>query len=107
MRSLDLDAMYAPKFSEYANIGVADPEAGEFRIGMEYGSRKSVIAAIRSYTIFRGVNYVVYESESQTFYAKCNSYGRGCNWLIQASLIQKKACWEIWRYNGSHTCFMG
>ncbi|RYQ95695.1 hypothetical protein Ahy_B08g091039 isoform B [Arachis hypogaea] len=40
MHSLDLDAMHAPEFSEHANIGVADLEDGEFRIGMEYGSTK-------------------------------------------------------------------
>ncbi|RYR07472.1 hypothetical protein Ahy_B05g074831 [Arachis hypogaea] len=107
MRNLDLDAMHTPKFSEYANIGVADPEDGEFRIGMEYSSRKSVVASIRSYTISRGVDYNVYESEPQTFYAKCKTYGRGCDWLIRASLIRKKGCWEIHRYNGRHTCTMG
>ncbi|RYR44745.1 hypothetical protein Ahy_A08g041026 [Arachis hypogaea] len=74
MRNLDLDAMHAPKFSEYVNKGT---------IGMKYSSRKSVIATIRSYTIFRGVDY-------STFYAKCKTYGRGCDWLIRASLIQKK-----------------
>ncbi|RYR73295.1 hypothetical protein Ahy_A02g007649 isoform H [Arachis hypogaea] len=71
---------------------------------MEYSSRKSVVAAIRSYTIARGVDYDVYESERQTFYAKCKMYGRGCDWLIRASLIRKKGCWEIRRYNGRHTC---
>ncbi|XP_057746391.1 uncharacterized protein LOC130965645 [Arachis stenosperma] len=90
MRELDLDAMHAPEFPEYSNIGVADPEDGEFRIGMEYSSRKSVVAAIRSYTIARGVDYDVYESESQTFYAKCKLYGRGCDRLIRASSIRKK-----------------
>ncbi|RYQ99378.1 hypothetical protein Ahy_B07g087319 [Arachis hypogaea] len=40
------------------------------------------------------------------FYAKCKTYRRGCDWLIRASLIQKKACWEIQRYNGRHTCSM-
>ncbi|XP_015971841.1 uncharacterized protein LOC107495244 [Arachis duranensis] len=69
MRELDLDAMHAPEFSEYANI-----EDGEFQIGMEYSSRKSVVATIRSYTICKGVNYDVYESEPQTFYAKCKIY---------------------------------
>ncbi|RYR04777.1 hypothetical protein Ahy_B06g084552 [Arachis hypogaea] len=33
-------------------------------------------------------------------------YGRGCDWLIRASLIRKKGCWEIHRYNGRHTCTM-
>nr|XP_025625156.1 uncharacterized protein LOC112717296 [Arachis hypogaea] len=107
MRELDLDAMHAPEFPEYSNIGVADPEDGEFRIGVEYSSRKSVVAAIRSYTIARGVDYDVYESEPQTFYAKCKMYGRGCDWLIRASLIRKKGYWEIRRYNGRHTCTMG
>ncbi|KAL4329786.1 hypothetical protein AHAS_Ahas13G0334900 [Arachis hypogaea] len=75
MCNLDLDAMHAPKFPEYANIGIADPEDGEFRIGMKYSSRKLVVTAIRSYTIFRGVDYNVYESEPQTFYEKCKTYG--------------------------------
>ncbi|KAL4371252.1 hypothetical protein AHAS_Ahas06G0147200 [Arachis hypogaea] len=43
----------------------------------------------------------------ETFYAKCKTYGRGCDWLIRASLIQKKACCEIRRSNGRHTCSMG
>nr|XP_025625176.1 uncharacterized protein LOC112717325 [Arachis hypogaea] len=83
IRELDLDAMHAPKFLEYSNIGVADPEDGEFRIGVEYSSRKSVVATIRSYTIARGVDYDMYESEPQMFYAKCKIY------------------------NGRHTCTAG
>ncbi|RYQ80103.1 hypothetical protein Ahy_Scaffold1g106732 isoform J [Arachis hypogaea] len=107
MCELDLDAMHAPEFPEYANRGIVDPEDGEFRIGMEYRSRKSVVAAIRSFTISRGVDYDVFESEPQTFYAKCKMYGRGCDWLIRASLIRRKGCWEIRRYNGRHTCTIG
>ncbi|RYR50341.1 hypothetical protein Ahy_A07g036935 [Arachis hypogaea] len=104
MSELDLEAMHDPEFSEYTNIGVADAEDEEFWIGMEYSSRKSVVASIRSFTIAKGVDYEVYESEPQTFYAKCKMYGRGCDWLIRASLIRKKGCWEIRRYNGRHTC---
>ncbi|XP_016165209.1 uncharacterized protein LOC107607822 [Arachis ipaensis] len=74
---------------------------------MEYSSRKSVVAAIKSYTISRGVDYNVYEPEPLTFYVKCKTYGNGCNWLIRTSLIRKKGCWEIWRYNGRHTCTIG
>ncbi|XP_025670048.1 uncharacterized protein [Arachis hypogaea] len=100
-----------PSISQPMNVPpfmrVADPEDGEFWIGMEYSSRKSVVVAIRSYTIARGVDYDVYESEPQTFYAKCKMYGHGCDWLIRASLIRKKGCWEIHRYNGRHTCTTG
>ncbi|RYR07521.1 hypothetical protein Ahy_B05g074891 [Arachis hypogaea] len=109
MRTLDLEVMHAPEFPEYANNGEGNVavEDGEFSVGMEFGSRESVISAIKSYTISRGVDYTVYESEPQTFYAKCKGYGAGCDWLIRASLIRKKACWEIRRYNGKHTCTMG
>ncbi|RYQ88263.1 hypothetical protein Ahy_B09g095558 isoform B [Arachis hypogaea] len=69
MRTLDLEAMHAPEFPEYANTGEGNvaAENGEFSVGMEFG----------------------------------------CDCLIRASLIRKKACWEIRRYNGKHTCTMG
>ncbi|XP_025662174.1 uncharacterized protein [Arachis hypogaea] len=49
---------------------------GEFAIGMEFSSREAVIKA----------------------------YGSGCDWVIKVSLISRKYCWVIRRYNGSHTC---
>nr|XP_025627852.1 uncharacterized protein LOC112720974 [Arachis hypogaea] len=90
MRTLDLEAMHAPEFPEYANTGEgnAATEDGEFSVGMEFGSRESVISAIKRYTVSRGVDYTVYESEPQTFYAKCKGYGAR-------------------RYNGKHTCTVG
>ncbi|RYR61447.1 hypothetical protein Ahy_A04g018628 [Arachis hypogaea] len=100
MRSLDLEAMYASEFPQYMNAAelpiVMD---GEFTVGMEFSSREAVIKATKDYTIRRGVDYRVYESEPTTFYAKCTQYGAGCDWLIK-----KKYCWEIRMYNGSHTC---
>ncbi|RYR49919.1 hypothetical protein Ahy_A07g036444 isoform A [Arachis hypogaea] len=69
------------------NVTVED---GEFSVGMKLGSRELVVSAIKGYTISRGVDYTVYESKPQTFYVKCKGYGVGCDWLILASLIQKK-----------------
>ncbi|RYQ97482.1 hypothetical protein Ahy_B08g093530 [Arachis hypogaea] len=77
---------------------------GEFAVGMEFNSREAVIKAVKEYTIRRSVDYRVYESEPLTFYAKCTQYGSGCDWLIRVSLISRKYCWIIRRYNGSHTC---
>ncbi|RYR20673.1 hypothetical protein Ahy_B03g065879 [Arachis hypogaea] len=87
MRVLDLEAMHASKFPEYTNAGT-----------------KAVIRVMKDYTIRRGVDYQVYESEPLTFYAKCTQYGSGCDWLIRVSMISRKYCWVIMRYNGSHTC---
>ncbi|XP_025692760.1 uncharacterized protein [Arachis hypogaea] len=122
MRSLDLDAMHAPEYPQYLNAAsyiissdyskICDVIAaelplmpdGEFTVGMEFSSREAVIKAMKDYTIRRGVDYRVHESEPTTFYAKCTQYGAGCDWLIRVSKMSRKFCWEIRRYNGSHTC---
>ncbi|XP_015963422.1 uncharacterized protein LOC107487318 [Arachis duranensis] len=104
MHALDVDAMNAPEFPEYINSNPVVVSDGEFVVGMEFSSRETVIAAIKDYTIRRGVDYRVCESEPTTFYAKCVQYGRSCDWLIRASLIKRKFCWVVRRYNGSHTC---
>ncbi|XP_016191847.1 uncharacterized protein LOC107632694 [Arachis ipaensis] len=83
MRALDLDAMNAPEFSEFANADPPMVEDGEFVIGMEFNSREAVIKAVKDYTIHRGVDYRVFESEPTTFYAKCVQYGQSCDWLIK------------------------
>ncbi|RYR26556.1 hypothetical protein Ahy_B02g060807 [Arachis hypogaea] len=69
MQTLDLEAMHAPEFPEYMNAN------GEFAVGMEFSFREAVIMAMKDYTIRRGVDYKVYESEPLTFYAKCLQYG--------------------------------
>ncbi|RYR52240.1 hypothetical protein Ahy_A06g027160 [Arachis hypogaea] len=104
MRVLDLEAMHVPEFPEYMTGEIPMVADGEFVVGMEFSSREAVIKAVKEYTIRRSVDYRVYESEPLTFYAKCTQYGSGCDWLIRVSLISRKYCWVIRRYNGSHTC---
>ncbi|MED6213505.1 hypothetical protein PIB30_094063 [Stylosanthes scabra] len=79
MRALNLDVMNKPVFPEYATIGVAAPEDGEFVIRMTFTSRESLISTIKKYTIPRGVDYTVHESEPLTFYAKYTQYKSGCD----------------------------
>ncbi|RYR24804.1 hypothetical protein Ahy_B02g058351 [Arachis hypogaea] len=103
--SLNLEAIHAPKFSQYMNaVELPVVTDGEFIVGMEFSSREVMIKAMKDYTIRRSIDYWVYESEPTTFYAKCTQYGAGCDWLIRVSKMCKKYCWEIRRYNGSHTC---
>ncbi|XP_072089289.1 uncharacterized protein [Arachis hypogaea] len=104
MHALNLDAMHAPEFPEYVNTAPAVVATGEFAVGMEFNSREAVTASVKEYTIRRGVDYRVYESEPTTFYAKCVQYGISCDWLIRVSLMKRQYCWVIRRYNGSHTC---
>ncbi|RYR20577.1 hypothetical protein Ahy_B03g065753 [Arachis hypogaea] len=78
IHALDLDAMNTPEFPEYVNSDPVVVIDSEFVVGMKFNFRETVSAAIKDYTIRRGVDYQVCESEPTTFYAK--------------------------RYNGSHTC---
>ncbi|XP_057746855.1 uncharacterized protein LOC130966107 [Arachis stenosperma] len=71
---------------------------------MEFSFSEAVIKAMKEYTIRRSVDYKVYESEQLTFYAKCTQYESGCDWLVRVTMISRKHCWVIRRYNGSHTC---
>ena len=104
MRTLDLEAMHAPEFPEYANMASDYTVDGELCVGMQFSDREAVVRAIKNYSISKSVDYNVCESESRTFYCKCKYYGVGCNWLVRVSLRKKKGIWEIKKYNGPHTC---
>ncbi|XP_025692702.1 uncharacterized protein [Arachis hypogaea] len=54
-KTLDLEAMHAPKFSEHVNIGEGNvvAEDVEISVRIEFGFRESVISTIKSYTISR------------------------------------------------------
>ncbi|MED6157517.1 hypothetical protein PIB30_023903 [Stylosanthes scabra] len=107
MRVLDEEAMKEPEFAEDMNPGPTFVPGGEFAIGMEFNFRESVIKAVKEYTISRGVDYWVKESEPTTFYVQCVQHRANCAWLIRVSLIKRKFCWVVRRYNGSHTCTRG
>ncbi|RYR66098.1 hypothetical protein Ahy_A03g012045 [Arachis hypogaea] len=78
-------------------------EDGEFSIDMKVGSRESMISQSKD------------TQSLEELITLCMSLSRrhsmqnakGCDWLIRASLIRKKDCWEIKRYNGKHMCTMG
>ncbi|RYR08810.1 hypothetical protein Ahy_B05g076649 [Arachis hypogaea] len=57
MRTLDLAALNAPEFPEYVTADPPIVADGEFVIRMEFSSREVVVAAIKEYTIRRGVDY--------------------------------------------------
>ncbi|MED6140714.1 hypothetical protein PIB30_096098 [Stylosanthes scabra] len=77
MRQLDDVDINVPEYPEYINIVIAAPEDGEFMIGMEYIFRKAVVSVIKKYTISRGVDYTVWESEPKPFMrnASCMEMG--------------------------------
>ncbi|RYR72525.1 hypothetical protein Ahy_A02g006752 isoform A [Arachis hypogaea] len=91
--SLDLDAMRQPGVpGEAAGFGARDAEGS---VGM---------TEFQTYSIRRGVQYKIVESDYRRYVGKCSEFGNGYTWLIRLSLWQCKGIWEVKRYNGPHTC---
>ena len=90
MHPLELQAMYAPKFLEYANMASNYAANDELCVGMEFNDRETVVRAIKNYNIFKSVDYYVWKSELRTFYYKCIHYGVWCNWLVRFNLGKKR-----------------
>ncbi|RYQ99391.1 hypothetical protein Ahy_B07g087340 isoform B [Arachis hypogaea] len=91
--SLDLHAMRQDEYpGQLAGFGARDTEGSA---GM---------TEFQTYSIRRGVQYKVVESDYRRYVGKCSEFGNGCTWLIRLSLRQRKGIWEVKRYNGPHTC---
>ncbi|RYR21931.1 hypothetical protein Ahy_B03g067219 isoform D [Arachis hypogaea] len=91
--SLDLDAMrHDENPGQPAGFGARDTKGS------------SGMTEFQTYSIRRGVQYKVVESDYRRYVGKCSEFGNGCTWLIRLSLRQRKGIWEVKRYNRPHTC---
>ncbi|XP_015970326.1 uncharacterized protein LOC107493788 [Arachis duranensis] len=107
--SLDLDAMRQDEHpGQLAGFGARDTEGSadmtEFQIGQQFQDKDDALLSVKTYSIRRGVQYKVVESDYRRYVGKCSEFGNGCTWLIRLSLRQRKGIWEVKRYNGPHTC---
>ncbi|XP_057723479.1 uncharacterized protein LOC130939387 [Arachis stenosperma] len=107
--SLDLDAMRQEGVpGQPAGFGARDAEGSagltEFQVGQQFPDKEEALLSVKTYSIRRGVQYKVVESDYRRYVGKCSEFGNGCTWLIRLSLRQGKGVWEVKRYNGPHTC---
>ncbi|RYQ95620.1 hypothetical protein Ahy_B08g090969 isoform G [Arachis hypogaea] len=84
----------------------AEENAGltEFQVGQQFQDKDEALLSVKTYSIRRGVQYKVVESDHRRYVGKCSEFGNGCTWLIRLSLRKRKGIWEVKRYNGPHTC---
>ncbi|XP_016162532.1 uncharacterized protein LOC107605239 [Arachis ipaensis] len=104
---------YPPHFStlnlealgQQANGGATIGDSStEFQIGQSFQNKDEAILSVKDYSIRRGVEYRVMESDHLKYHGRCKEFGKGCTWLIRISLCARKGTWEVRRYNGPHTC---
>ncbi|XP_016177683.1 uncharacterized protein LOC107619971 [Arachis ipaensis] len=72
--------------------------------GASSSDKEEVVLSVKTYSICRGIEYKVLESDHRKYYGKCKEFGSGCTWLIRVSLRQRRGIWEVKRYNIPHTC---
>ncbi|XP_025617129.1 uncharacterized protein [Arachis hypogaea] len=106
---LDLDAMRQDENAVQAcGFGARDTKGSagmtEFQVGQQFQDKDEALLSVKTYSIRRGVQYKVVESDYRMYVGKCSEFGNGCTWLIRLSLRQRKGIWEVKRYNGPHTC---
>ncbi|XP_057755296.1 uncharacterized protein LOC130974425 [Arachis stenosperma] len=107
--SLDLDAMRQEGVpGQPVGFGARDAEGSagltEFQVGQQFLDKEEALLSVKTYSIRRGVQYKIVESDHRRYVGKCSEFGNGCTWLIRLSLRQRKGVWEVKRYNGPHTC---
>ncbi|RYR34116.1 hypothetical protein Ahy_A10g048838 isoform B [Arachis hypogaea] len=105
----DLDAMrHEGVLGHAVGFGARDVEGTtgltEFQVGQQFQDKDEALLSVKTYSIRRGVQYKVVESDHRRYVGKCSEFGNGCTWLIRLSLRKRKGIWEVKRYNGPHTC---
>ncbi|XP_015954396.1 uncharacterized protein LOC107478781 [Arachis duranensis] len=74
------------------------------QIGQSFQNKDKAVLSVKDYSIRRGVEYRVLESDHLKYHGKCKEFGKSCSWLIRILLRARKGTWEVRRYNGPHTC---
>ncbi|XP_025607974.1 uncharacterized protein [Arachis hypogaea] len=109
----DQEPHYPPHFStlnleapgeDPVGVATVGGSSTEFQIGQSFQSKDEAVLSVKDYSIRRGVEYRVLESDHLKYHGKCKDFGKTCSWLIRISLRARKGTWEVRRYNGPHTC---
>ncbi|XP_016164146.1 uncharacterized protein LOC107606620 [Arachis ipaensis] len=73
----------------------------EFQIGQSFQSKEEAVLSVKDYSIRRGVEYKVMESNNLKYQGRCKEFGNGCTWLIRIVMRKRKSTWEVRRADAS------
>ncbi|RYR05239.1 hypothetical protein Ahy_B06g085113 isoform B [Arachis hypogaea] len=54
-------------------------------VGQQFQDKEEAVLSMKTYSIRRGVQYKVVESDYRRYVGKCSEFGNGCTWLIRLS----------------------
>ncbi|XP_020972819.1 uncharacterized protein LOC110269370 [Arachis ipaensis] len=59
----------------------------KFQIRQSFQNKDEAVLSVKDYSIRRGVEYRVLESDHLKYHGKCKEFGKGYSWLIRISLL--------------------
>ncbi|XP_057756502.1 uncharacterized protein LOC130975783 [Arachis stenosperma] len=84
-------------------IGDSDDDTGANPYSMALQNKEEDVLSVKDYSIRRGIEYGVLESDHLKYHGKYKEFGKGCNWLIHISLRARKCTWEVRREDATVT----
>ncbi|XP_015937156.1 uncharacterized protein LOC107462983 [Arachis duranensis] len=64
--------------------------SAEFVIGQSFQTKEEAVMSVKDYSIRRGVQYRVMESDHLKYVGRCKEFGNGYNWIIRGAFRQRK-----------------
>ncbi|MED6187151.1 hypothetical protein PIB30_073724 [Stylosanthes scabra] len=91
LSNLNLDALFGPRRAhDEPSSGTQDSQESsnqaKFEVGQTFMNKEVAVIAVKNYSIRRGVEYKVMESDHAKYLGRCKQFGQGCNWLIRLTL---------------------
>ncbi|MED6135881.1 hypothetical protein PIB30_050868 [Stylosanthes scabra] len=84
--SLDLESIAPTREENEADVLTPN----EFEIRQIFQTKEDAVLSVKSYSIRRGVEYKVKESDHTKYHARCKNFGSGYEWLIRVALRTRK-----------------
>ncbi|XP_015945715.1 uncharacterized protein LOC107470807 [Arachis duranensis] len=69
----------------------------KFQVGQQFQDKEEAVQSVKTYSIRRGVEYKVLESDYHKYHGRCKEFGNRCTRLIRISLCQCRGISEVKR----------
>jgi len=71
---------------------------------MSFPNKEATLVAIKQYHIVEDYKFIVVESKTDRYVARCINYNNGCQWRLRASFSKIRDIWEIKKIEAPYTC---
>ncbi|XP_057733766.1 uncharacterized protein LOC130948923 [Arachis stenosperma] len=78
-----------PRTTQPADGGASSSRGvSEFQVGQQFQDKEEVVLSVKTYSIRRGVEYKILESDHRKYYGKCKEFGSGADAATSIKVLQ-------------------